>query len=267
MAMDNDGDTLNLTASMVDKDGTPMMASFVDNGGGFGTFSWTPNTGAADLSPYSVTFTATEATGMPPLSDSQVVTITVNPLGGGGGSLSGNLSPFTGSLNLTAQGTSDWTSWKGGSNPLSRKAGVTPLISDYMQIGSEAAEGAGTQATYIWTDGTPVVSNSSQTGIRVFNLGSGFRVTVPADTTARTVNLYVGAKNARGQFTATLSDGSAPVFTTLINQASGLGSHMVALNYQAASNGQTLTMEYTLETRYSSNLKGSQINLEAATLF
>jgi hypothetical protein len=243
------------------------MASFMDNGNGMGTFSWTPNMGDAALSPYSATFTATEATGMPALSDSQTVTITVFPVGGGSGSLLGTPNTFAGTANLTAQGTSDWTSWKGGLNPLSRKDGVTPMISDYTQIGSEVAVGAGTQATYSWTDGTPVLSNSTQDGIRVFNIGSGFRVTVPADTTARTVNFYVGAKNARGQFTATLSDGSAAAYSTLINQPSGLGSHVVTLNYQAASAGQTLTMEYTMETRYKSSLTGSQINLEATTLF
>jgi hypothetical protein len=239
-------------------------ASFMDNGNGTGVFSWTPNDSNLSGSPYTVTFTATE-NGGGGLSDSQVVTITVNPVGGA--SLLGGLSPFAGNANLTAQGTTDWAHWKGGLNPLTRKAGVTPQISDYMQIGSETAQGAGTQATYTWTDGTPVLSGSNQDGIRVFNVGSGFRVTVPADTTARTVNLYVGAKNARGQFTATLSDGSAPAFTTLVNQASGLGSHLVTLNYQAASNGQTLTIEYIMETRYKSNLTGSQINLESATLF
>jgi hypothetical protein len=269
MAMDNESDPLALSATITDKNGaSAMVGSFTDFGGGMGSFSWTPSMGDADLSPYSVTFRAMETAGMDPLSDSQTISITVLPFGTVSGNLSANLAPFTaGSVNLTAQGTTDWTHWKGGLNPLSRKAGITPLISDFTLIGSETPVGAGASTNYIWTDGTPVVSANSKDGLRVFNVGSGFRVTVPADTTARTLNLYVGAKNARGQFTATLSDGSAAAFTTLINQPSGLGTHLVTLNYMAASAGQTLTIDYTMETRYRTTLKKSQINLEAATLF
>jgi len=83
MATDNDGDPLILAATIVDKDGATVMdANFTDAGGGIGEFMWTPGMGAADLSPYSVTFHATEA-GMAPLSDSQAVMIFVNPVGGG----------------------------------------------------------------------------------------------------------------------------------------------------------------------------------------
>jgi hypothetical protein len=212
-----------------------------------------------------------EADGMDPLSDSQTISITVQPFGTVSGSLSANVTPFTvRSVNLTTQGTSDWTHWEGTLNPLDRKAGTTPLISNFISLpigGSETPVGAGSKTTYMWSDGTPSLSDNTRTCIRVFNVGSGFRVTVPADTTARTLNLYLGAKNARGQFTATLSDGSAAAFSTFINQPSGLGTHLVTLNYMAASSGQTLTIEYTMETRYRTNLTGSQINLEAATLF
>jgi len=267
MATDNDGDPLILAATIVDKDGATVMdANFTDSGGGIGEFMWTPDMDAADLSPYSVTFTATEAAGMGPLSDSETISITVLPFGTVSGNLSANLTPFTaGSVNLTAQGTTDWTHWKGGSINFIHKDNVTLQISNYTLIGSEAPTSSGSKTTYSWTDGTPVESDNNRTAIRVFNVGSGFRVTVPADTTARTLNLYVGAKNARGQFTATLSDGSAAAFSTLINQPSGLGTHLVTLNYMAASAGQTLTIDYTMETRYKTNLMKSQINLEAAT--
>jgi hypothetical protein len=230
-----------------------------------GSFSWTPGMGDAALSPYSATFAATETDAMDPLSDSQTISITVQPFGTVSGNLSANVTPFTaGSVNLTAQGTTDWTHWTG---VFSRKTGVTPMISDYTLIGSETPVGAGSKTTYMWSDGTPSLSDNTRTGIRVFNVGSGFRVTVPADTTARTLNLYLGAKNARGQFTATLSDSSAEAFSTFINQPSGLGTHLVTLDYMAASAGQTLTIEYTMETRYKPSLTRSQINLEAATLF
>jgi len=268
MATDNDGDPLILAATIVDKDGATVTdANFTDAGGGIGEFMWTPDMDAADLSPYSVTFTATEAAGMTLLSDSQTITLAVLPFGTVSGNLSANLSPFTaGSLNLSAQGTTDWARWKGGSIiNFIHKDNVTLQISNYTLIGSEAPTGSGSKTTYSWTDGTPTISGSATGGLRVFNVGSGFRVVVVADTTPRTLRMYVGAKNARGQFAATLSDGT-PAFSTLINQPSRLGTHLVTLSYQAASPGQTLTIEYTMDTRFKTSLKGSQINLEAATL-
>ena len=269
-----EGDTLIFSVTATDPDGppplilsasnTPSGSTFTDFGNGMGQFSWTNTTGAASNSPYTVTFSATEDNGNG-LSDSQQVTIIVNPVGGGGGNLTGTPSVINGTVDLTLEGITDWAHWSGGVNPLNRKSGVTPMISDYTLIGSETPVGAGTKATYDWTDGAPTASNSTKTGIRLFNLGSGFRITAPADTSSRTLNVYVGAKNARGQFTATLSDGSAVPYSVLLDQPSGLSSRMITLNYRAASAGQTLTIEYVMETRYKSNLTGSQINLESAT--
>ena len=70
------GDTVTLSAS-----GLPAGASFLDNGNGSGEFSWTPASGAADDSPYSVTFRATDSAGA---SDSETVQITVTEPGAPG---------------------------------------------------------------------------------------------------------------------------------------------------------------------------------------
>ena len=198
-------------------------------------------------------------------SDSASITWTVNT-GGNSGNLVANTSSISANVDLTTEGEHDWAHWSGGSVNFNRKAGALPQISDFTLIGSETPVGAGTSASYSWLDGSPIPSDTQKNGLRVFNVGSGFHITVAADTTPRTLRFYVGAKNATGQFTATLSDASAPAFTTLINQSSGLGSHIVTLNYQAASAGQTLIIEYTLNKRFKNNLMGSQINLEAATL-
>ena len=53
----------------------PPGAAFTDNRNGSGVFSWTPQVGDAAGSPYSVTFTATDATD-PTLEDNQTISVT-----------------------------------------------------------------------------------------------------------------------------------------------------------------------------------------------
>ncbi|MEJ2515710.1 MAG: putative Ig domain-containing protein [Gammaproteobacteria bacterium] len=82
------GATLTFSVSASDSDGPapltlstsalPAGATFTDNGGGSGSFSWTPQAGTEDNSPYSITFTATDGDSA---SDSETVLITVNPDG------------------------------------------------------------------------------------------------------------------------------------------------------------------------------------------
>ncbi len=69
-ASDPDGDLLTLTALNL-----PVGASFVDNGDGTGTFSWTPD--YCQSGSYWVTFIAAD-NGVPSLADTDSVMITVN---------------------------------------------------------------------------------------------------------------------------------------------------------------------------------------------
>jgi hypothetical protein len=63
---------------------------------------------------------------------------------------------------------------------------------------------------YSWSDGTPTATAAgTRTGVFLTNLASGFQFTLPADTTPRTLRLYVGAYAARGRLLAHLSDFSA----------------------------------------------------------
>ena len=54
-------------------------------------------------------------------------------------------------------------------------------------------------------------------------VGNGFEITVPADTTTKTLKLYVGVWFTQDKLKATLSDASAPAYvdTTLNNRPSG----------------------------------------------
>lgn len=89
-----EGQQLLVPISASDVDGpAPLLLSapdmppdgiLTDFGDGTGEFIWTPAIGAAASSPYTVTFSATDDGGNG-LSDSEPVTITVTPAGGGGG--------------------------------------------------------------------------------------------------------------------------------------------------------------------------------------
>jgi hypothetical protein len=161
-------------------------------------------------------------------------------------------------VNLTAEGEIDWVHWGlYTETSLNRKAGVLPQISDFTLLDapfgfayvypfSDNANG------YTWSDGTPTpgVTNTT-TGVWAYGtpqIGSGFQVTAPADTTTRTFKLYVGAYGARGQFVAYLSDGSSPGYTnglSLFNQMSGPGGFFT-VTYRAASAGQQLITRWTV---------------------
>jgi hypothetical protein len=99
-------------------------------------------------------------------------------------------------------------------------------------------------------------------GLAVRSVGSGFRLSLPAGTTAQTLRLYLGAWNGRGRFQATLSDGSAPsVVDTSFSAGSAGGGGTFAVRFGAASPGQTLTVDWiVLEDN------GGGVTLESATL-
>ena len=108
-------------------------------------------------------------------------------------------------------------------------------------------------------------TTNNQSGLWVFAVDKGFEFSVPASTTNKTLKVYVGANAARGRFEASLSDGSAPAYSTFIDQTSGRSSRVVTLNFQAASAGQTLTVRYIVDNLYLNNFK-SWVTLESATL-
>jgi PKD repeat protein len=115
-ATDPDNDPLTLSAS-----GTPSGASFTDNGGGSGTFDWTPNFTQAGV--YVVTFTANDGNGGTGSASTEITVNNVNrcPTADANG-------PYSGVVNIAIQfngtGSTDpdgdalsysWTFGDGGS--------------------------------------------------------------------------------------------------------------------------------------------------------
>jgi hypothetical protein len=124
------------------------------------------------------------------------------------------------------------------------------LTSNYTKVGSGTVLRYSDNAIgYTWTGGTPTVSaTNSKTGLYTSGLGNGFKITVPADVSSRTVKVYVGVYNAQGRLTATLSDNSAPAYTDSTLTATGDTSSngVYTIIYKAGSSGQNLTLTFTV---------------------
>jgi hypothetical protein len=158
----------------------------------------------------------------------------------GGGSLTG-VATSSSAVNLTAIGTTDWVHWL----PLNRKASGT-FISDYTPVGT------GTVAAYFddprsfsWTNGTPSTSGNDTSGATTSGIGAGFTFSVVADTTQRTLIVYVGGSNSTGKLTAHLSDASAADYVDTSLSGSGRYDGFYTLTFKAASAGKQLRVTWT----------------------
>jgi Bacterial Ig domain len=187
--------------------------------------------------------------------------------------------PQGSNVDLTTAGSIDWVHWGLYTDTsLTRKAGVVPQIGDIT-----AVHGSNTNAFvfvyqyadnyngYSWTDGTPETTvNATPTGVWAYgipNLGTGFEFTVPADTTPRTLQVFVGVFSGKGTFQASLSDNSAAPYTDsqLVNIGNGPGA-VYTLTYAANSDGQTLKIHWILTQFAGPGAPQANVTLQAAAL-
>ena len=212
----------------------------------------------------SSTLTITGTSGA--LVHSTTVTLNVTT-GGTTGSLAGSLTTPSGAQNLTSLGTVDWAHWGlTSASSFDHKAGVTSQISNFAVVGTGAANRYADNAFgFTWTGGTPTASaTNSTTGVYIEGVGNGFQITVPADTTQRTLTVYVDSYHAQGKMVAHLSDASSPDYlNTAINSTSATVQGAFTFVYKAASSGQTLSVTFT---NTANNVSDANIALEAATL-
>lgn len=185
------------------------------------------------------------------------------------GSLVGSIAITSGSpINLTTEGTADWAHWGAANkNSFDHKSIPTPLISDFTPtVNNETITQLGSYALgFSWSDGTPTPSaTNSTTGIYVNGQNSGFRISVPADTTTRTLRFYAGGQMSTATVLAHLSDGSAADYTTTATTTAGdtgmQFERVVTLVYRAAAAGQTLTVSWTVSSAT------GYVHLHSATL-
>ena len=165
-----------------------------------------------------------------PASTSGSLTVTSTTLG-------------TSDLDLSNEGTTDWAHWgyqtgvtgfdrKNGGNAISDLA-ATPMVSF-----------GGAPFTASWSNGTPHPNVSMTSSGVAVHQGSAMTFTVNADTTPRTLRLYVGAQAASARLDVSLSDSSAADVTKTLS-AGGTTNVRYTITFNAASAGRVLTVSWT----------------------
>ena len=185
---------------------------------------------------------------------------------GGGQTNSAAFSPT--SVDLTSEGSADWTHWGvATSSSFDSKNLTQRKIGNYTPIGTPVAQRyADNFTSFSWSDGTPTpATNGTTTGLFVNGIGNGFRLTAPADTHPQTLRVYVGGYGAEGEFQAGLSDLSAKPYTdTSVSNVYDNSYVMYTIDYTAASAGQQLDVVYRSLNLF--DLTYGNITLQSATL-
>lgn len=166
-----------------------------------------------------------------------------------GGQLVGTVQNPPALVDVTTEGTSNWTLWSvTGNHDIEQKQSATDQIGSIAIVGSDAGRQSGGGGTaFHWSDGTTQPQGTSdQKGVVVCGDGNGFSLTVPADTTSRTLRFYVNVWHGQGLLQTSLSDGSAVAYndnTLTDNQIGHAG--VFTVTYKAASAGQQLNIHWT----------------------
>jgi hypothetical protein len=187
-----------------------------------------------------------------------------------GGSLSASSASVSGNVNLSSSGVAEWVHWAGDDAAnINRKKGVAAgsMIEPFTKIGDGSAEIKNFQdnrVSFSWVGGTPTASGSNVSDmICISGAGNGFLFMVPADTTQRTLKVYVGVLGSKGKLEASLSDGSASEYTGYI-ESDGIKYQAFTIKYRAASAGQKLIVKYTVDAENPGSIKN--VMLQAAAV-
>jgi hypothetical protein len=168
---------------------------------------------------------------------------------------------------LTTDGSRDWVHWG-----YTTATDIDRKLSGGSQIGDYTIVGTGTPMLYTdnivgfnWTDGAPhLTSGGAQTsGVYLTTLNDGFRLSVPAAATRRTLLVFVGGYHSVGRLTALLSDASAAsVSDDTHGNPSGKYTVQQRFDFAAATAGQSLIITWVQE---SGDAQGN-VTLQAAAL-
>ena len=181
---------------------------------------------------------------------------------GGSGSLSGtytNVGAGPTAINLTTltTGGTDYMSFgsDGGTGGCHKSTGGSALTFPTISGsgGSQGSDGTGhpwswstTDAAFLGSAGSCAATNTSIAGGFWYGGAAsyGWSFTAPAGTGTQVVTVYASDQSDTLNITASLSDSSASPYTNSSCTASGswIGCKYV-LTYNAASNGQTLTVK------------------------
>ncbi len=182
--------------------------------------------------------------------------------------LSSVLSPAA--VDLTAEGTSDWTHWGYATASDFDHKKSAGLISNFQQVGINAPAWYGdNKVIYRWSDGQPGTPrhpstgpNGTTTGVYIFTGGLAF--TAPAEPTPHRLRVYVGQLGATGRLDVSLGDNSAPAVSDRSHTAAPGGGPVnveYVIDYAAASPGQQLDVTWSVDSA-----QGGNVTLQSATL-
>ncbi len=180
--------------------------------------------------------------------------------------LSGAFVRSANAVNLTQQGSLDWAHWGlQNSKSFTHKRGVAQSISNYKRIGRAPVANMSNNLTqYSWTDGTPQANaQGTTTGIWTYGLHNGFQITVPADTTSRTVKLYIGVWKAQGLLKATITGSNVTYKNASLENISAASNGVYTLAYQGTAAGQKLTLTFTVQKSFD---RFGNVTLQSAAL-
>jgi hypothetical protein len=167
-----------------------------------------------------------------------------------------------GNVDLTSEGTVDWAHWGlDNTNSFDDKATGGTAISNLAA--SPAGSFGGSPFTASWSDGTPHMDESQTSSGVLENQGSTMTITAPADTTLRTLRVYVGVQGSSAQLDVSLSDDSATAATATLTSDQTLNV-CYEIVYRAASSGQTVTVSW--KDTHDQGGGGSFTTLLSATL-
>ena len=172
----------------------------------------------------------------------------------------------TTAVDLTTEGALDWSHWGfNGDRRMNHKASGGGKISVLTNINGGAYGNDASGVNYVWNDGAPDASCAgTSVGVRIINTGGGVSFTVPADTSVRTVKVYITGHHSTALVRGQLSDGSAADWQDE-SFFSATNDFMAAyvMTYAAASAGQTLTVTLIENGRLGD---WESVNLHAVTL-
>jgi len=170
------------------------------------------------------------------------------------------------SVNLTTQGTLDWSEW--GYDFHDHKSGGGSLISDITYLNSSAQTYVSTPK-YSWTDGSPTAVATNTTATYYVNsTGSSETFTIPTYTTSHTARVYVAEDSCTADFNVTMS-GTSLSYDDTSNMATttGHGGHkdgIYTIVYTGNAGG-SLTITYSVK-KHHGQPSASQISVQAVTL-
>jgi PKD repeat protein len=205
---------------------------------------------------YTVSLTVSGSAGSNTKTYTNYVTVAAPTVSG---SLSGTWVATSNAADLTSVGSSDWVQW---AQYVRHASGGGQISNLAMLNGGIAGNYSGDARTLKWSNGMPTLNGSSNSGMYVSGSGKGFQFTVPADTSSRTLTIYVGMQNTSGTLTAQLSDGSAANYVKTYSGQRYRTDGVFTLNYRAAKAGQTLTVKWV----QSSGKRGGNVSMQGAAL-